>query len=173
MKVMLLAVVAALTSFAARSQGSADFVRQQAYAEMQRVTGQIDVLQNNFDDLARRVSGLESRGESEALKADMEALRSSVAELRREMQRQREEIVKDLTKRIVKLQGAREPRPEPSRAEPVYSGPCVQYVVQTGDSLYMIALAFKTSVAKIKEMNNLKNNNIRIGQKLIVPKVKD
>ena len=34
----------------------------------------------------------------------------------------------------------------------------------------MISLAFNTTVGQIKEMNNLKNNNLRIGQKLLVPK---
>lgn len=174
MKKHILTVAAALGVFAAMAQAKNNFVQQQAYAEMQRVSGQIDVLQNNFDDLSRKVSRLETRGESDALKADIAALKSAVAELRREMQRQRDEIVKDLTQRIVKMQPRQEPRRAPEhRSEPAYTGPCSQYTVQSGDSLYMIALAFKTSVAKIKEMNNLKSDTLRVGQKLIVPKVKD
>ena len=52
-------VVAGMAAMTALSQGRDSFVQQQAYAEMQRVSGQIDVLQNNFDDLQRRVAGIE------------------------------------------------------------------------------------------------------------------
>lgn len=38
------------------------------------------------------------------------------------------------------------------------------YVVQKGDSLYKIANMFNTTVDKLKELNNLVNNNLSIGQ---------
>ncbi|WP_378186641.1 glucosaminidase domain-containing protein [Aquimarina sp. W85] len=41
------------------------------------------------------------------------------------------------------------------------------YMVQKGDTLYSIAKKHKLSVAKLKELNNLKNNTIAIGQLLI------
>ena len=44
----------------------------------------------------------------------------------------------------------------------------VDYVVVKGDTLYSIAKKFNTSVDKIIELNDLKNNNLSIGQKLIV-----
>ena len=44
----------------------------------------------------------------------------------------------------------------------------VSYVVQKGDTLYSIASKFKTTVDKIKELNDLKNNNLTIGSTLIV-----
>lgn len=42
------------------------------------------------------------------------------------------------------------------------------YIVQKGDTLYGIAKRFNTSVQSIKELNNLKNNIISIGQTLRV-----
>ena len=42
--------------------------------------------------------------------------------------------------------------------------------MQSGDTLSLVAQAFGTTVAKIKEMNGLKNDNLRIGQKLNLPK---
>ena len=42
------------------------------------------------------------------------------------------------------------------------------YTVQKGDSLYSIAQRFNTTVAKLKELNNLTSNNLSIGQVLIV-----
>lgn len=173
MKKEIAAGILVFASCALQTQANNNFVQQQAYAEMQRVSGQVDVLQNNLDDLSRKVSRLEAGGKNDMIKADIAALKSSVAELRRQMLQQRDEIVKDLAQRIVKMQ----PRQEESRPvkprESAYTGPCLQYVVQSGDSLYMIALAFKTSVAKIKEMNNLSSNTLKVGQKLIVPQVKE
>ena len=43
------------------------------------------------------------------------------------------------------------------------------YTVKKGDSLYSIALRYDTTVDKIKELNNLKTNNLSIGQKLNIP----
>ena len=40
------------------------------------------------------------------------------------------------------------------------------YVVKSGDTLYSIALENKTTVAKIKSLNNLKSNKIKPGQEL-------
>ena len=44
-----------------------------------------------------------------------------------------------------------------------------QYVVQKGDSLYSIAKKFDISVNKLKEYNNLSNNLLSVGQKLLIP----
>ncbi|MCH2174099.1 MAG: LysM peptidoglycan-binding domain-containing protein [Lentisphaeria bacterium] len=43
------------------------------------------------------------------------------------------------------------------------------YEVVAGDTLSMIAKAFKTSVPKIKQANGLKSDNIYVGQKLKIP----
>ena len=42
------------------------------------------------------------------------------------------------------------------------------YIVQRGDSLYLIANKFNTTVENLKEINNLKSNLLQIGQKLII-----
>lgn len=42
------------------------------------------------------------------------------------------------------------------------------YIVKSGDNLYAIARKFNTTVDAIKKKNNLKNNNLSIGQKLII-----
>ncbi len=44
------------------------------------------------------------------------------------------------------------------------------YVVKSGDSLSRIAKRHSTTVRQLMSINNLKNHNIKIGQKLIVPK---
>ena len=44
------------------------------------------------------------------------------------------------------------------------------YIVKSGDSLYKIANNFDVTVDELKEANNLTNNNLQIGQRLIIPK---
>ena len=50
-----------------------------------------------------------------------------------------------------------------------YKGATKEYVVKNGDSLGKIAYGSGITIKCLKEMNGLKNNNIRIGQKLKVP----
>lgn len=150
------------------------FLREQAYAEMQRVTGQIDVLQANLEELAARVSRLESaRAENDALRAEIAALKASNAELQSRTKSLRSEIVADLTKRLAAIQRDMTPPAPPPAPKPQTSSPAVEphreYVVQPGDTLSLIAAAFKTTVPRIKEMNNLKSDILRIGQKLMLP----
>ena len=45
----------------------------------------------------------------------------------------------------------------------------ITYSVQKGDSLYSIAKKYNTTVNEIIKLNNLANNNLSIGQKLIIP----
>ena len=164
---LVVTAVAGVMAAAALAQGRDSFVQQQAYAEMQRVTGQIDVLQNNFEDLQRRVGKLESGSQSQSLQREIEALKASIAELRRQMQSMRDGIVQDLAGRIKTMQAAQTPPPPTTKK--VVVGPHREYIVKSGDTLSLIAEAFGTTVAKIKEMNGLKSDILRIGQKLMVP----
>ena len=44
-----------------------------------------------------------------------------------------------------------------------------KYLVKPGDSLYKIALIYNTTVDKLKELNNITNDLIKVGQYLTVP----
>lgn len=46
---------------------------------------------------------------------------------------------------------------------------CVIYTVKKGDNLYNIAKKYNSTVDEIKRYNNLINNNLSIGQKIIIP----
>jgi len=62
------------------------------------------------------------------------------------------------------------PAAKPKKADDKkVSGEGKIYVVKKGDILGKIAQEHKTTVAKIKEANNLKNDVIRVGQKLVIP----
>lgn len=170
MKCKKLVVVACLAAgTVAYGQAKEEFMRQQAYAEMQRVSGQLDVMQSNINDLQRRVTALEGGGDTRGMKQEIETLKMTVADLKRQLQSQRGEIVKDLSGRIAKMQPAPAPAPKPVEKK-IVIGPHKEYVVQSGDTLSLIAQAFDTTVSKIREMNNLKSDSLRVGQKLNVPK---
>ena len=47
-------------------------------------------------------------------------------------------------------------------------GEKITYTVKRGDSLYLLAHAFNTTVQRIKELNNLKGNILHVGQKLVI-----
>ena len=51
---------------------------------------------------------------------------------------------------------------------PYYIEPSYYYTVQKGDTLYAIAKKFNTTVDKLKDINNLNNNVLSIGQTLQV-----
>ncbi len=51
------------------------------------------------------------------------------------------------------------------------SGSTTTYTVKSGDTLSKIAEKFKTTVPKLKELNKLTSNNIKVGQKLKVKAV--
>ncbi len=161
--------VAVITSFAAFGQAKDNFLQQQAYAEVQRVASQIDVVQNNLSDLQSRVARLERGSGDNSLKQEIATLRNEVAELKRRLESQRGEIVKDLTGRISKIQQAQAPAPAPA-PKPVVIGPHREYIVKSGDTLSLISEAFGCPVKKIKEMNGLKKDSLRVGQKLMLPK---
>ncbi len=168
------AVAALLAGWASANpagSGREAFLKQQAYAEMQRVSRQIDVLQSSHDELAERVSRMDGgKGELSAVKADVAALRAEIGGLRREMDRMRAEIVADITKKVTAIvkSGAVAPTPTPRQTPPPRDSKT--YTVQSGDTLSLISQAFGTSVSALKEMNGLKSDRLRIGQKLIVPK---
>lgn len=155
-------------ALAVRAQGREAFLLQQMQQEMQRVSGQVDMLQSNFDEVQRRMHRLEGGAEGANLRAEIQALKAEIAELRRQLSNQRGEIVRDLSGRIKTIQQAQTPPPPPPPKK-VVIGPHKVYEVQSGDTLSFIAETFGTTVAKIREMNNLKSNNLRVGQKLMLP----
>ena len=169
----LAAALAAGGAFAqAAGTGRDAFLKEQAVAEMQRVSAQVDILSSNQEELAERLRKAESaKAEIESLRAEVAALKGTTAALRREMHSVRGEIVQDLSKKIASMQPPAQPRTAPkASSRPAYSGPVYEYTVQQGDTLSLIAKAFGSTVQKIKELNGMKSDALRIGQKINVPK---
>jgi TolA-binding protein len=169
-KMMMLLVAAAGAGAFAANDTRGSFMRQQAFAEMQRISGQVDVLQSNVEELMRRVAALE-RKDNSVLRAEIDSLNAAVEELRRELRQQRGEIVKDLSSRIGKvMNSSASASASGGKKKAAYDGPCREYTVVSGDTLTLISQAFSVPISKIKEMNSLKSDNLRVGQKLYLPK---
>lgn len=171
--ILMMVAVVGLTVFAETSATAGNrtaFLKQQAIAEMQRVTAQVDVLSANQEELSGRVAKAEEvKTEVASLRAEIDALKATVAELRQQLEAQRGEIVKELSAKISAIQPP--PKASTARATTEVSDENVYvYTVQSGDSLFLIAKAFGTSVAKIKTLNGMKNDRIGVGQKIKVPK---
>ena len=60
-----------------------------------------------------------------------------------------------------------QPQPIPQQPQPQPTAPAGPYhVVVKGDTLYALSRKYGTSVARIKQLNNLASDNIKIGQVL-------
>jgi LysM repeat protein len=59
--------------------------------------------------------------------------------------------------------------PAPAAARRITSNDSSAYVVRSGDMLGTIAPKYKTTVKRLRELNNLPNDRIRVGQKLKLP----
>ena len=170
----------------------AAYQQQQALAEVPRLVQQFEVLANNQDAIVERLTKVEAGGGTDDLRAEIANLKAEIAELkasvRRDQDAMRREIVADLAKRISAMQPPAPPPPpqpayvpapraaapapaaRPAPVQPAVTGPYYEHVVEAGQTLSFIAKGFDTTVAKILAANpGLKPNNVRVGQKLIIP----
>lgn len=61
------------------------------------------------------------------------------------------------------------PKPKP-KPKPKPTSSTLTYTVKSGDTLYALALRYKSSVAKIKSASGISSDNLKIGQKLRIPR---
>ncbi len=186
--IAMLAAAAAVSAFAQAPDPAVvrrNALIDQTASEVQRLGENFDVVSENQAKLEAKVAKLEGdlrsiddlKAEIAGLRAENERLRSAQAELR-------EQIVDDITKRIAKMNiggaptgpapvprpistAARNSTPAPSAPAPTTSG--YNHIVEAGQTLSEIARGYGVTVNAIKQANGLKNDNLRIGQKLFIP----
>ena len=173
-KVSLSVLVVLVGGLAFANEGKALFLAQQASGEVQRLSQQLSAIQETQDSLSLRLGKVEQKAsnqeEVKSLRAEVDALRAEVSQLRARQEQMREEIVKELSQRIGVLIKQNQPKAPPARpVEPAVEA-AGEYTVVAGDTLTLISQAFQTTVRRLKEVNGLKSDNLRIGQKLIIPK---
>ena len=168
-KVAFAVAFAACSQAFAQADARAAYQQRQAIQEVQRLSSQFDQLQNGMESL------------SGDLKAEIGALRSELNEVRRRQDALRGEIVAELSKKMADLIAkSRPPAPPPAavshtrksatQAAPSGpTGPYFEHVVESGETLSYIAKECKTTVQKIKQYSGIKSDNLRVGQKLLIP----
>ena len=116
-------------------------------------------------ELKQRVSRLES--EVRSLSGDIAALRKQVAADAEVRKNQLNHLADKIT------ESARKEKPAPPAAqpkpEPADNAEYVEHIVEKGTTLNALAKAYRCPVKEIVRINKLKNTNIYVGQKLLIP----
>ena len=180
------AVLAAGLHAYAQGDARAAYQQRQAVQEVQRLSSQFDQMQNGMEALSSRMSRLESASATGDLRAEIGALRSELNELRRRQDSLRGEIVAEISKKMADLIAKSRPAPPPPPAASTRGGrrsaPAAQqeaptgptgnyfeHIVEPGETLSYIAKECNTTIQKIKQYSGLKSDNLRVGQKLLIP----
>ncbi|MCQ2219245.1 MAG: NlpC/P60 family protein [Paludibacteraceae bacterium] len=61
----------------------------------------------------------------------------------------------------------------PKTQEQDFKDTCIIHTIKKGDNLYRLSKEYNVSIEEIKESNNLKSTNLKIGNRLIIKKGKD
>jgi|GEM_PF-1057544 len=122
------------------------------FAELEQ---QLKQLQNNNAQLSHKIMELTQLLKQEAKSRDVS--------------------IKNMAKNIAKqtsaaINSSRKTEQPKHATGPVGAGDFYKYKVQRGATLSAIAKAYKVKVSAIRRVNRLKNDNIRTGQTLYIPK---
>jgi LysM repeat protein len=123
---------------------------------VQQLQRENDLIRGELQDF-RRAGGGVSPLELKALEERIQAVDTA-------RQRDRQAIIDQLAKELANLQSGKpaSPAPPPPGSR--------EHTVAKGETLSSIARVYKVSVADLKRANNLTSDEIRLGQKLTIPK---
>ena len=125
----------------------------------QKMQEDLAKIQADLQELRRSAGGTVSAGDIQALDARIQALDAA-------RQKDKQVILDTLAKELSSVSG---PRVISKPAATVPSD-TKEHVVQKGENLTSIAKQYGVSVEDLKKTNNLPDDKIRVGQKLLVPK---
>jgi LysM repeat protein len=142
---------------AARRQAAQRHAEEQVY----RVKGQVESVEMENARLLQELQQMQN--DIRSCNSQIAQLSSQMTALEAKQAREMNELIKRV-EGLLKKSVASQPRStEPSR------GAGREHVVEAGHTLSAIASAYGTTVAAIKKANNLKSDNIYVGQKLFIP----
>lgn len=125
-------------------------------AEVEALQFSQQKLQQNVDELKTQLADLRRSGGT----VDLQALEAKITAVDEARKRDNKILVEQLAKELAALGGTRQP-----------TATGAEHVVQKGETLSTIAKHHGVSQDSIAKANNLANpNDLKIGQKLIIPK---
>ncbi len=166
-KLLLLVIFAAVLPLSAQQRDTVRYYEELIGTMNQRVKQ----LQDDNARLEAKVTELRNRQaelarSNQKLKEEMDSIRQLV---RQDAESRKNELQKlhGQLKKLSELPAAppAAPRSGKSNAPAVYE----EYVVEAGATLSAIAKAYEVSVGEIKRANKLKNDFLRVGQRLKIP----
>ena len=140
--------------------------RQQAVArhsdeQIHRLRGQVESLEMENARLMQELQQL--RGEVRSFGSQISQISSSMQGLEAKQAREMSELIKRVESLLKQSVASRPPPSSSSR------GAGREHTVEAGHTLSAIAAAYGTTIKAIKEANNLKSDQIYVGQKLFIP----
>lgn len=163
----------------ARAQENQRLVQEQG----SKLGGRLEAIELDTAKLRTDVDALraaQARAASGA--ADTQALRATLGNLEQRMhaleasrEKDKQELVDVLSKKISQIMGGGAPvssgRPKTSGSKASAGGGSGDYLVKSGDTLSGIASSHGVTVSALREANGIKKDNqLRAGQKLVIPK---
>ncbi|TAN38185.1 MAG: LysM peptidoglycan-binding domain-containing protein [Verrucomicrobia bacterium] len=167
------------TKLDAQAQENARLLQEQTG----KLVGRVEALEVENQKLNNDIAALRANQSRAAAGAtDTQALRAELGDFDRRIrtmeagrEKDKQELVDTLSRKISQIMGGApvdsgSKRRKSSSGESHSSGGG-DYVVKSGDSLSKIASAHGITLAALMEANGIKNSNqIRVGQKLVIPK---
>ena len=98
--------------------------------------------------------------------------RTTVGRIMRANNLRKSNFIRAGRKLKIPVRGASVKRPRTVAYKPELHGPAKIHVVKSGDSLWILAQRYGTTVKTIQSINNLYSTRLRIGQKLTIPERK-
>lgn len=173
---LIFAVVAACallknTGFAqqtvAQQLGILDEKLNRLKADVEALQFNQEKMQKQIEELQGQVINLRQTGAG-ASATDLQALENRIKAVDEASQRRDQALIDQVAKELAGLSSPRGGAGAGTRAP---TGGAAEHIVQKGETLAEIAKQYGVSVADIAKANNLANpNEIKVGQKLTIPK---
>jgi LysM repeat protein len=127
--------------------------------KVHRLQGRVESIEMEHARLLQELQQL--RNEVRAYNQQISQVNASVKSLEARQGRDTQEVVKRVEGLLKKA--------VPTRSAKSSRGAGREHVVESGHTLSAIAQAYGTTIKAIKQANNLKSDNIYVGQKLFIP----
>jgi LysM repeat protein len=125
------------------------FRQQQTQKDLERV-------QTDLQELRRTAGGVAS--------SDLKALEDRIATVDAARQKDKQAIIDQLAKELASIGSSKSGKTE------LPTTGTKEHIVQKGETLTTIAKAAGVTVADLKKVNNLTGDDIKVGQKLVIPR---